>query len=255
LGDDDRTPGIDDDESAMIARRRVPGGKRTASDSTPRSGQARLRGVLQSTGNPQTGEETPGLRANYDRSPVIGNSSFAADGALAAFMLARLSYPALLLSILVIVLVSAQAQVRTTGQISGTAVDPSNAVVAGATITARDTSTGLSQTATTNSSGQYAFPSLQPGSYEVTAAAAGFATAVYSDVVIEAGRTKDLAIHMTIGQQNQSVDVSAQGAVLETTTNTLASTIDPERVQDLPLAGPDILPMAQLVPGAQVGGR
>jgi hypothetical protein len=194
------------------------------------------------------------LRANYDRSPVIGNSSFAADGALEALMLARWSYPALLLSILVIVLVSAQAQVRTTGQISGTAVDPSNAVVAGATITARDTSTGLSQTATTNSSGQYAFPSLQPGSYEVTAAAAGFATAVYSDVVIEAGRTKDLAIHMTIGQQNQSVDVSAQGAVLETTTNTLASAIDPERVQNLPLAGRDILPMAQLVPGTQVGG-
>jgi hypothetical protein len=73
-------------------------------------------------------------------------------------------------------------------------------------------------------------------------------------VVIEAGRTKDLAIHMTIGQQNQSVDVSAQGAVLETTTNTLASTIDPERVQNLPLAGRDILPMAQLVPGTQVGG-
>lgn len=152
-------------------------------------------------------------------------------------MHARLFHPALLLSIIATLITAGVAQVRTTGQISGTVVDPSNAVVAGATVTARDTATGLSQTATTNSSGQYGFPNLQPGHYQVTATAQGFATAVYNNLLIEAGRTRDLEIQMTIGQESQSVDVSSQGAVLETTTNTLASTIDPERVQNLPLAG------------------
>src|SRR5215469_10267119 len=150
--------------------------------------------------------------------------------------------------------VSVSAQVRTTGQISGTVVDPAGAVVPGATVTAHDVSTGITQSTTTNASGQYVFPNLLPGTYEVTATASGFATAIYNDVVIQAARTRDLEVRMKVGGANQRVEVSAQGEVLETTTNTLATTIDPNQVQDLPLAGRDILPMATLVSGAQSGG-
>lgn len=155
---------------------------------------------------------------------------------------------------LVTSLISASAQVRTTGQISGTVVDPSGAVLAAAKVTARDTTTGLTQTVTSNASGQYVFPNLLPGSYQVTATAPGFATAIYNDVVIESGRTKDIEIKMKVGQATEHVEVSAQGAVLETTTNALATTVDPDQVQNLPLAGRDILPMAELVSGAQSGG-
>jgi len=148
----------------------------------------------------------------------------------------------------------AGAQVRTTGQLTGTAVDPSGAVLPGIHVTARDTTTNISESVITNASGQYVFPDLQPGTYELTASAPGFATAIYKDIVIEAARTKDLAIKMKVGQATEHVEVSAQGAVLETTTNTLATTIDPDQVQDLPLAGRDILPLAQLVAGAQTAG-
>jgi len=146
------------------------------------------------------------------------------------------------------------AQVRTAGQLSGTATDPSGAVLPGITVTALDKSTGLAQSVTTNASGQYLFPNLQPGTYQLTAQAAGFATAIYNEVVIEAARTKDLEIKMKVGQATEHVEVSAQGAILETTTNTLATTIDPDQVQDLPLNARDILPMATLVSGAQSGG-
>ena len=148
----------------------------------------------------------------------------------------------------------ANAQVRTTGQVSGTVVDPSGAALSAATITARDTSTGLTQSVTANDSGQYVFPSLQPGNYQLTATAPGFAAAVYNDLVVEAGRTKDLEIKMKLGAATEHVEVSASGEVLETTTNTLSSTIDPDEIQNLPLAGRDILPMAELVAGAQSGG-
>lgn len=148
----------------------------------------------------------------------------------------------------------AHAQVRTTGQVSGTVVDPSGAALSAATITARDTSTGLTQSVTANDSGQYVFPSLQPGNYQLTATAPGFAAAVYNDLVVEAGRTKDLEIKMKLGAATEHVEVSASGEVLETTTNTLSSTIDPDEIQNLPLAGRDILPMAELVAGAQSGG-
>lgn len=148
----------------------------------------------------------------------------------------------------------ARAQVRTTGQLSGTVVDASGAALSATTITARDASTGLSKSVTANAAGQYIFPDLQPGSYQVTATVQGFSAAVYDDVVIESGRTRDLAIQMKVGTATERVEVSAQGLALETTTNTLSTTIDPEQVQDLPLAGRDILPMAELVAGAQSGG-
>jgi len=148
----------------------------------------------------------------------------------------------------------AEAQVRTTGQVSGTVVDPSGAALSAATITARDTSTGLTQSVTANTSGQYVFPDLQPGIYQLTATAPGFAAAVYKDVVVESGRTRDLTIQMKVGAVSERVEVSAQGAILETTTNTLATTIDPDEIQNLPLAGRDILPMAELVVGEQSGG-
>lgn len=146
------------------------------------------------------------------------------------------------------------AQVRTTGQISGTVADPSGAVVAGASVTAGMASRGFTQSVTTNESGQYVFPNLQPGTYQLTVSAPGFAQTSYNDVVVEAARTRDVPIQIRVGQATEKVDVSAQGAVLETTTNTLSTTLSPDSLQDLPLAGRDILPLAQLVPGAQSGG-
>ena len=146
------------------------------------------------------------------------------------------------------------AQVRTTGQLSGTVLDPSGAVLGSATVAARDADTGITRSQTTNASGQYVFPDLQPGTYQLTVTAAGFTSAVYNDVVIEAGRSRNLEIKMTMGAASEHVEVSAQGAVLETTTNTLSTTIDPVQLQNLPLAGRDLLPMAELVPGAQSGG-
>jgi len=166
----------------------------------------------------------------------------------------RLFQKAFFLLILVTSLVSASAQVRTTGQISGTVVDSSGAVLAAAHVTARDASTGLKQMVTTNATGQYVFLDLPPGNYQVTASAQGFAEAVYSNVVVESGRTRDITIQLKVGTATERVEVSAAGVTLETTTNTLATTIDPDAIQNLPLIGRDILPMAQLVVGAQTGG-
>lgn len=149
---------------------------------------------------------------------------------------------------------TANAQVRTTGQISGTVTDPSGAIIAGASITVVMETTGFAQSVTTNAAGQYSFPELQPGVYRVTATAKGFAVTSYTAVSVEAARTRDLQIHMKVGEINEHVEVSAQGEILETTTNTLATTIDPDAIQNLPLNGRDILPMAEIVSGAQSGG-
>jgi len=145
-------------------------------------------------------------------------------------------------------------QARTEGQLSGTVVDPSGAGVPGATLTLTEPSTGFSKTVTSNGSGDYVFPDLQPGTYKLTASAKGFAPAVYDDVAVYAGRSTDLKVTVKVGTNAETVEVSAETEVLETSSNTLATTVTGDSIQDLPLNGRDALPFAQLMPGAQVGG-
>ena len=145
-------------------------------------------------------------------------------------------------------------QARTEGQLTGTIVDPSGAGVPGASLTLSQPTTGFSKTVTSNDSGDYVFAALQPGTYTLNADAKGFAPAVYNSVVVYAGRSTDLKVSVKVGTSVETVEVSAAAEVLETSSNTLATTVTGDSIQNLPLAGRDALPFAQLMPGAQVGG-
>ena len=87
---------------------------------------------------------------------------------------------ALLIALEGVALVIASAQ--TGGQITGEVKDPSGALVPNATITATNTATNVSRTTETNTAGIYSFPGLNPGIYQVKAAAGGFQTAVMSGI-------------------------------------------------------------------------
>jgi hypothetical protein len=146
------------------------------------------------------------------------------------------------------------AQARTEGQLSGTVSDQSGAVVPNATLELSQPSTGFSATRTSNADGQFTFADLQPGTYNLTVNAKGFAPTVYEAVVVYTGRMTDLEVSLKVGTTAATVEVSAAGEVLETSTNTLATTVSTNSIQDLPLNGRDVLPFAQLMAGAQVGG-
>ena len=158
------------------------------------------------------------------------------------------------LAMLFVVPSVAWGQARTEGQLGGTVVDPSGAAVPGASLTLNQASTGFTTTVKANASGVYVFPDLQPGTYVLTASASGFQTQTYNSVVINAARTTDLKVALKVGTSSQTVEVSAQSEILETSSNTLATTLNPDSIQNLPLAGRDVLPLALLVPGAQSGG-
>jgi len=147
-----------------------------------------------------------------------------------------------------------QAQVRTTGQLSGTVVDPSGATVAGATLTLTQAATGFSQTVTSDEYGGYIFPVLLPATYQLKVEAKGFRVTIHEKVVVAAARTTDFRVELQVGTATETMVVSTEAQTLETTSNTLSSTISPEGIENLPLGGRDVLPFAQLVPGAQSGG-
>jgi hypothetical protein len=142
----------------------------------------------------------------------------------------------------------AVAQVTTTG-IRGIVRDPSGSVIPNVTVKAKDSSTEIEKTTVSSAQGEFIFPNLQSGSYDVTASAAGFQTALYAKVVVDTGRITDLTVEMKIGTATQTLEVSATATQLETSTNEVGKTIDNKSIMNVPLAGRDTLNFALLMPG------
>jgi len=132
-------------------------------------------------------------------------------------------------------LIFAQAQ-ASTADLSGTVVDPNDAVVAGATVTAKNSATGIERTVTTGSDGTYQIIGLPPGEYQITAEAATFKKVSISPVKLTVGQSADLKIKMEIGAADAVVNVSGDAVeLIETTRTTVANTIDQQRINNLPI--------------------
>jgi hypothetical protein len=131
--------------------------------------------------------------------------------------------------------VIAQSQANA-ADLTGTVVDPSGAVVAGATVTARNTGTGIERTTTSGDDGTYSLIGLPPGEYDVTAEAATFKRVSITGVRLTVGQAAELRISMEIGAQDAVVNVPASSVELvETTTTNVSETIDQVRIENLPI--------------------
>lgn len=128
-----------------------------------------------------------------------------------------------------------QAQVSN-ADLTGTVVDPSDAAVPGATVTARNSSTGFSRSVVSGSDGAYSLIGLPPGDYEVTAEAPTFKKVSVSPVRLTVGQRADLKIKMEIGAQDAVVNVSGDAVeLIESSRSTLSNTIDQQRIENLPI--------------------
>jgi hypothetical protein len=133
----------------------------------------------------------------------------------------------------------AMAQGITTGSISGTVLDPSSAVVVGATVTAQNTATGGTLTTVTNDTGYFTFRSVPPGTYKVTIAGTGFRTVEVQQVTVETSKDATLAsIKMQLtSAAGVTVEVVEAAPILETTTGQVTNTFDTQATADLPTGG------------------
>ena len=129
----------------------------------------------------------------------------------------------------------AQAQVSS-ADLAGTVFDQADAVVAGATVTARSSATGISRTVTANESGAFQILGLPPGDYEITAEARTFKKTVISPIRLTVGQRAELPIKLEIGTESVVVNVDG-GAVdlVETTRTAVSNTIDQQRIENLPI--------------------
>jgi hypothetical protein len=120
--------------------------------------------------------------------------------------------------------------------LQGTVRDQSGAVVSGATVTARNPATNISKTTTTNEGGYYLIVNLAPGDYEVTVEAPNFKKAVLPAVTLTVGQRADLDVALEVGQVSEVVTITgATAELVETSKTAVATTVDQQRIENLPI--------------------
>jgi len=139
--------------------------------------------------------------------------------------------------ILALILVSVSAFAQTDATVSGTVVDPSGAHVAGATVTAVNTATGLQFTAQTNDAGIYVFAALPPGNYRFTGEHSGFRKATLPEVVLAVGSNLTVNMSLEIGQTTETVEVQATVTEVNASSATVGQVVEERKILELPLVG------------------
>src|SRR6266436_2528961 len=132
---------------------------------------------------------------------------------------------------------------------TGTVSDRSGAVIPKAEISAKNAATGVVRGGETNSAGLYAVPGLPPGNYAVSVTAAGFSTAVRTNVTLTVGAQQVLDYTMQVGQVSQTVEVTEEAPNVELASSTISGSVDQRSVVELPLNGRSWSDLATLQPG------
>ena len=133
--------------------------------------------------------------------------------------------------------------------ISGIVTDGSGAAVSNAKIIVTDLQRNLDFRTETNSSGVYRVIELIPGTYRVSAEAAGFRTYVLDALPLSTQQNATLNITLEIGAVTERVQVTATGPLLEASSATLSSVVENKKIIDLPLNNRNIYSLLRLVPG------
>jgi hypothetical protein len=135
------------------------------------------------------------------------------------------------------------------GSIQGTVTDASGAALVGARVKIFSAGTGLSRAVITNDQGEYQTSELPLGTYSVTIEKEGFRTSTLNQIPVSVGSPARADAKLSTGKVEEQIEVNADVALVETTSNTTGGTIAATEVAELPINGRDFTKLLELVPG------
>ncbi|RRA49133.1 carboxypeptidase-like regulatory domain-containing protein [Acidipila sp. EB88] len=139
--------------------------------------------------------------------------------------------------------------------LTGQVTDPSGAAIPGATVTATNLGTGLKVTATSSDQGSYRIAPLPPGAYSLSVQVSGFETYLQQGITINVDTPATQNVSLKTGNVQETVTVTADAELLNTTNGSLGQTIDATAVTQLPLNGRSPASLVLLAPGMTPGGN
>jgi hypothetical protein len=143
----------------------------------------------------------------------------------------------------------------TGGRILGRVADPTAAVLAGVKVTLVNEATGVPNDSQTNDTGDYVFPQVPVGTYRLEFDLTGFKKAVQRGVAVDLNQVVTVNMVMQIGAAAETLEVTSEAPLVDTTSTQLGAVMDSKQVSQLPLNARDTYQLLQLQPGVQgVGG-
>jgi Carboxypeptidase regulatory-like domain len=151
----------------------------------------------------------------------------------------------------IVVCVSPPATAQTiTAVVSGTVVDSTSAAVPGAEVKLLNSGTGLRRNATTDPSGSFVFPSVEPATYSLTVEAQGFKHYERTDLQVTASeRVSAGNIQLDVGAITESVTVSGQATMVQTASNERSAMLNDQQMNMLMARGRDYMGLMKTLPG------
>lgn len=145
----------------------------------------------------------------------------------------------------------------TSGDIVGTVVDHSGAVIADAKVTAKNVATGVEVSVQTNKVGDFRIPNLLAGSYDITGTAVGFNGFTLKGFEVKLNSTQTARLVLPVATASTEITVSSEASVsLDTSTTQLQASFETEELKTLPIASSanGVLNLTLLIPGVASGG-
>jgi hypothetical protein len=135
------------------------------------------------------------------------------------------------------------------GRVTGTVRDEQSATVAGATVKLTNPSTGFERTVVTDESGDFNFPELALGTYQMSVSKDGFKTAVLTGITTSLDKVNTVAPVLAVGSVNVRVEVSTAPLLIQTETNSAGGELSELQVTSLPIGNSDFTRLALVLPG------
>src|SRR5436190_4156343 len=152
-------------------------------------------------------------------------------------------------AILMLACGAAYAQQSASSGIIGQVTDASKSSVPGATVTVINVGTNAQRSATTDSEGRFSVPNLPPATYEIKVELSGFRTVDLKDFELRQGEIARPAITLEVATLAETVTVTSQAPLLQTQSASVSQTITQKQIEELPVAGRNLLSLAALTPG------
>ena len=135
----------------------------------------------------------------------------------------------------ILILSAVAAAFGQTAQITGLITDSSKAAMANVKVTATNTETGVSRETETNVQGNYTIPLLQPGKYQLALKTDGFRSINRDGITLEVDQVARIDFSMEVGAVTESINVTAQAPLLQTSSGSLGQVIESKQFTDMPL--------------------
>ncbi len=155
-----------------------------------------------------------------------------------------------LLTFLFLSVYPSRAQV-TTADVSGHVSDPKGLAVAGAKITVTNKDTGIAREVTSSDVGDFSVALLPPGNYRVAVAHEGFSTIVFDPIQLAVGQKLNLDVKLELGTSTQTVEVTGEAPLVESSSSQIQSSLSPTEVKSLPVVDRNFAGLMTLIPGVR----